>query len=147
MFEIVVILFLIAFAVVGFIARQGREARKKEEAKAVLTEPVVIKWYRGDQKSAAALFQVDSTEMATKGYFPVSQSWAPGEWGAGAFVTALLLCLVVIGILVFIYMLVVKPDGTLTVTYRQRAAEKTCPRCAEQIKAAALVCHFCGYEF
>ena len=27
------------------------------------------------------------------------------------------------------------------------AKEKTCPQCAEQIKEAALVCRFCGYEF
>ena len=27
------------------------------------------------------------------------------------------------------------------------AAEKICPKCAEQVKAAALVCRFCGHEF
>ncbi|MFG1267657.1 zinc ribbon domain-containing protein [Xanthobacter sp. DSM 14520] len=27
------------------------------------------------------------------------------------------------------------------------ANEKVCPRCAETVKAAALVCRFCGHEF
>jgi hypothetical protein len=87
-----------------------------------------------------------------------SQSWAPGTYGAGAFLLALLLCFVLIGFLIFVYLLIVKPDGVLSVTYELRAApvipatvapaaEKTCPKCAEQVKVAATICRFCRHEF
>src|SRR5262245_28942849 len=97
--------------------------------------------------------------MAAQGYFPTSQIWAPGAYGCGAFLLALLLCFLIIGILVSIYMVLVKPAGTLTVTYELRAAstpsripapaadEKTCPRCAEQVKAAAKIYRYCGHNF
>jgi Uncharacterised protein family UPF0547 len=105
---------------------------------------VVIKTYTGSQDWATALYRADSVKMAAQGYFPTSQTWAPGEWGCGAFLLAVLLCFVVIGIFAFIYMLLVPPAGTLSVTYE---LEKTCPKCAEQVKAAAKVCRFCGHEF
>lgn len=79
----------------------------------------LIRTYRGhQQKDAIASFQRDAEQLAQSGYVPTSQSWAPGQWGCGAFLVALLLFLILIGILVFIYMLLVKPDGTLTVTYQ-----------------------------
>jgi hypothetical protein len=153
------ILLIIVLVIVGviirttIIIRAKRTAQRDEQDKfdkLIHQRQVIIKTYKGSQAEATARFQADSIEMAGLGYFPTAQSWAPGRWGAGAFIVALLLCFFIIGFLVFVYMLIVRPDGTLTVTYAWRTAaveEKTCPKCAERIKAQALVCHFCGYEF
>jgi len=118
----------------------------------------LVKTYKGSQEKATELFRIDAAKMSTQGYFPTSQSWAPGTYGCGSFLMALLLCFLIVGILIFIYMLLVKPEGTLSVTYELRVdateskplyipEEKTCPKCAEQVKIAAQICRFCGHNF
>jgi len=84
-------------------------------------ERVIIRTYRGSYAKAMAAFQAHAAYLAQSNYFPASQSWVPGSYGVGAFLVALLLCFVLVGVLAFIYMLIVKPDGTLTVTYELRA--------------------------
>lgn len=111
---------------------------------------VIVKTYKGSESSAAAAFQADAVKMAAQGYFPSAQNWAPGSYGCGSFVFALILCVLIIGILIFIYMLLVKPDGTLTVTYSLGDGIATpdthlrCPDCAEFVLKAARVCKHCG---
>ncbi len=88
----------------------------------------IVRTYRGKQQAdAVTAFRQDAEILAGRGYAPTSQSWAPGQWGCGAFLLALLLAVVIVGILIFIYMLVVKPEGTLTVTYSRSPAGAGAP--------------------
>lgn len=139
-------------------AKEEEQKQLKREQAKKARDRIVTRTYRGSQKSATAAFQADALKMAEAGYFPTSQMWAPGSYGCGAFVLAIFLFVALIGILAFIYMLIVKPRGTLSVTYelRERPEDlltrgsgdfKICPRCAETIKAAALLCRYCGNEF
>ena len=86
---------------------------------------ILVKTYTGKQGEATALFQADCIEMATQAYFPTWQTWTPGEWARETYIFAVLLIpLFGIGILRLAYLLIVEPDGTLTVTYERRAESK-----------------------
>ena len=80
-------------------------------------EPITVKTYTGKEAEATMNFQADAAVMAAQGYSPVFQSWAPGQWQSRSFIIVLLLCLLIVGIPALVYMLVVTPDGALTVTY------------------------------
>ena len=117
-------------------------------------EQEIVETYQGSQATARKLFLKDSKRKETKGYYPISEEWELGRWGAVSFIVALLLCFIFIGFLVFLYMIIVKPPGTLTVTYSLKENEeetvddiKTCPQCAESVKAAAKICRYCSHEF
>lgn len=135
---------------------EGLEDTREEQLMAANTK-TFVKTYVGSQAEVTVQFQNDAIRMAEKRYFPTSQSWAPGAYEWPAFLVAILLCFVIIGFLAFLYMLLVKPNGTLTVTYELRKEsqinhapsfeEKTCPKCAEQVKAAAQICRYCDHNF
>ena len=80
--------------------------------------------YRGSPADTARQSQRDLEKLSARGYVMTGQIYSPGSYGCGGFLLALLLCVLLIGILIFVYMIVVKPPGTLVVTYelRQSAA-------------------------
>jgi hypothetical protein len=82
----------------------------------------IVRTYSGHQQADAnTKFVAEAERLGAAGYAPSTQSWAAGQYGCGSFLIAVLLMIVLVGFLVFIYMLVVKPDGTLTVTYQRKA--------------------------
>lgn len=82
--------------------------------------PVLTRVYPGKQQNVMALFQKDAAHMATGGYYPISQMYVPGSWSAGAYVFGVLMILLFgFGLLILGYLLIVKPAGTLTVTYQR----------------------------
>jgi hypothetical protein len=79
--------------------------------------------YRGSLAVATQRFQADAVPMAAAGWYPISQTYAPGSWGCGAFLLALLLILAIgLGLLILACMVIVKPDGALVVVYEYRGA-------------------------
>ena len=118
-----------------------------------VSDKIIVRKYFGNEDTAHEQFIQESVKLAAHGYRPTSQSYAPGNWGCGCFLIALLCAFALVGILIFIFMLIVKPEGCLCVTFEkseqqnQNNDEKTCPMCAEQIKKAARICRYCSYDF
>jgi len=101
--------------------------------------PVVTRTYRGKPEEIEAIRRADADSLAARGYYPKSQNYVPGSWGAGAWVLGVVLILLFgLGLLVLIYLVAVKPPGTLSVIYErveQRPADKPA---AEAVAASAV---------
>jgi hypothetical protein len=83
----------------------------------------LVRTYRGhEQSDAIASYVKDAETLAQRGYAPAGQSWGDGQWDGGMFFIALILSLFGIGLIMLAYMAIIRPDGTLCVTYRLRAA-------------------------
>ena len=88
-------------------------------------EQIIVKTYIGREAETTMNFQADAAVMAAQGYSPVFQSWAPGQWQSRTFIAVLLLCFLIVGIPALVYMLIVTPDGALTVTYMSSTGDPT----------------------
>ena len=85
---------------------------------------VVRSYEAHTQRDAISTYVEDAGALAGRGYVPVGQSWGDGQWDAGFFLFALLLSLFGIGLIVLAYMAIVRPDGTLCVTYELRGPQR-----------------------
>ncbi len=80
--------------------------------------PIFIRGYRGKSyEEVIEAFHRDSVLLSLQNYEPAGQHYVEGRWGMGMAVVATLLIPVLAGIFLWLYMLVSRPTGTLTVTY------------------------------
>jgi hypothetical protein len=96
--------------------------RGTDEERGEVGEPgrFVVRTYRGRQQGdVVATYVADAEALGASGYEPIGQSWGDGQWDGASFLFALILCLFGIGLLLLAYMAIIRPNGTLVVTYRR----------------------------
>ena len=84
---------------------------------------MVVRRYNGKHNEAAAAFQADAPKAAADGYYPTSQVWQEGSWGCGAYLIGVAAVLLFgLGLIILGYLVIVKPAGTLVVSYEFRGS-------------------------
>jgi hypothetical protein len=142
-------------------------AKKDEAPPKSKPTKIVSKAYYGCHEESSIRFMNHSVVMDEKGYSPTSQHYSLGAYTTVDFFMFLILMLVsafvlfIIGAkgwmitavesLFFLYMIVVKPKGSLVVTYtyklKTKVKGKLCQNCTKIIKATDKICKHCNHEY
>lgn len=115
---VLIVLIVVLFTVLVLRAG-GRSAPRDAGLPAELYgEEVILRTYWA-QRPADAIrwYQRDLDDLVDHGYLPTGHSWAPGEWTFAPFLVGILLAPLGIGVVLLIYLAVLRPDGTLTATF------------------------------
>lgn len=97
----------------------AKDAPRQAETEARKHQSVLVRTYKGKQSTAIIAFQNDAAALEHEGFEPTHQMWEDGKYGCGPFMLALFLSFFFIGIPILFYLIIVKPAGTLTVTYKR----------------------------
>src|SRR4051812_22274327 len=107
-----IVLGLVFFGIFWLIRRDGQKVGERMLPALTPDAPrptTIVRTYRGhNQEDAVRYMRPEADELAGQGYIVSAQSWAAGSWGCGAFLIALILFVILVGILIFAYMLLVK---------------------------------------
>ena len=133
-----VVVGVVLMAGIVFVVRKGQTSARREQAgiagwgdvglpaDPAYWPPVLARAYRANNyQQVTALAAEDAPAMAAKGYVPVGQQYVEGSWSSAAWIIAIILIFFVLGILVLLYMILAKPQGTLTVTYQRQVPQPT----------------------
>jgi hypothetical protein len=77
----------------------------------------IVRTYKGSQGGTAKASEKDAALLASQGYFPISQSWASAGSNADLILWHGLLSIV------YVWRRLMRPAGTLTVTYEYRSSK------------------------
>lgn len=82
--------------------------------------PILLRQYGGSRERRDRIRAIDANALAQRGYSPRSETFVRANWSGTAWLAAVLLFIVLVGVLIFLYMIATKPDnGVLTVTYER----------------------------
>jgi hypothetical protein len=87
--------------------------------------PVFIRGYEGGTyEQLIEAYHRDASLLLDQGYEPTGQHYIEGQWGFVMALVATVTIPLLIGLIVWAYLLVKRPIGTLTVTYVYRGTSK-----------------------